>query len=72
MKTIPCERYQLLLRHDYRDGDGNWHEMDRPLINDVMIASDDNLRICSTAPILEKLFSETLFYLLEKKSSTGG
>lgn len=71
MKEIPYERYQLTLRHDYKDGDGNWHEMERPLQQSVYIASADNLRICSTISILEKLFSEMLFHLREKNLRTG-
>lgn len=64
-EKIIVERYRLTLKHEIIDGDGTTHELDKPLIVDMVVPIGD-MFIAGTPIMINEMLDRMKNYVLEK------
>lgn len=70
-KTVPLEKYSLILKHEYIDTDGRAHLLNEPLVvNGIISSFDGNTMICPVNEMIHSLFERMEYEAMQKYGET--
>lgn len=66
-KTIPIEKFSLVLKHEYIDEDGKAHLLNEPLVvNGIISSFERNAIICPVNAMIHNLFERMEYEAMQK------